>query len=178
VINERQYLKDNLYDWVSAVVQANGRLDEVIWRDDNGPRPVPPFISIEIIGGHRRGTPWKSQVKFDPQNPDDLGKQIIMQPAKKTLTMHGFGEGSFDLLEAIRDSVYLDEYRTMLSRKGLAITKTFDVIGVGFEMDGVREAQPHFDFVVVFNRVITDKPGWIEHVTIETDDLPMKPIKI
>lgn len=178
MINERQYIKDALYDWVDAVVKANGRTDEVIWRDDNGTRPIAPFISIEIIGGSRRGFPWKSLVKFDPENPDDPGGQIIMQPAKKTLTMYGFGEGAFDLLETIRDSMYLDEYRNMLVRKGLAITKSFDVTGVGFEMDGVREAQPHFDFVVVFNRVITDKPGWIEHVTIETDDLPMKPITI
>jgi hypothetical protein len=189
MIDERQYIKDAIYDWVEAVVQAAGRTDEVIWRDDNGPRPVSPFISIEIVGGSRRGRPWKSPVRpatqvppgVDEQGfeypPEDMGVQTIMQPAKKTLTMYGFGEGSFDLLETIRDTVYLDDYRNLLGQKGLAVTHTFDVTGVGFEIAGVREMQPHFDFVVAFNRVITDKPGWIEHVHIEAENLPMKPIE-
>jgi hypothetical protein len=179
VINERRYLKDNLYDWVEAVVRDNGRTDPVIWRDENGIRPKAPFISIEIVGGSRSGHPWHSRIKVDlPEDPADLGRQTIVQPAKKTLTMYGFGEGSFDLLETIRDSVHLDDYSIMLAQRGLVIRETFDVTGPASEMDGVREAQPHFDFVVAFNRVFTDIPGWIEHVKVKTDDLPMKPIEI
>ncbi len=178
MINERQYLKDALYDWVAAVVLANGRSDDVIWRDGNGPRPLPPFISIEIVGGSRPGIPWKGMVSpNDEQDPEDLGVQTIMQPAKKTFTMYGFGERSFDLLETIRDSIHLDRYIEMLGQKGLVIEQATDVTGAPMEIDGMREAQPHFDFVVVFNRVFTDTPGWIDHVNISTDDLPIEPIE-
>jgi hypothetical protein len=178
MIIERQYLKDSLYDWVDAVVKDNGRTDEVTWRYDNGPRPAAPFISIEIVGGSRPGHPWKGKVKpNNPDDPNDLGKQIIMQPGKKTLAMYGFGEGSYDLLETIRDSVALDKYINMLAQKGLVIEQAMDVTGMPAEMDGVMEYQPHFDFVVVFNRVFTDKPGWIEHVVITPDGLPIGPIE-
>jgi hypothetical protein len=177
VINERQYLKDNLYDWVDAVVKAAGRTDPVIWRNDNGARPKPPFISIEITGGSRPGHPWKGLVKIDQDNPDDTGRQVVVQPAKKTITMYGFGKGASDLLETIRDSVYLDAYSTMLAQRNLVIQQTFDVVGIGAEMDGVMETQAHFDFVVAFSRVFTDVPGWIEHVKVTAEDLPMEPIE-
>jgi hypothetical protein len=177
VINERQYIKDTLYDLVEAVVRAAGREDEVIWRNDNGTRPVPPFIAIEIVGGSRRGFPWKSLVKINADNPEDMGEQTIVQPGKKTLTIYGFGEGSFDLLETIRDSVYLEDYKNMLAQKGLVLLNVMDVTGTPAEIDGIRENEPHFDFDVAFNRVFTDRPGWIEHVKIKTDDLPMKPIE-
>lgn len=178
MIDERQYLKDTLYDWVEAIVRDNGRTDEVIWRGDNGVRPRSPFIAVELVGGSRPGRPWRSRIKVNPDNPEDMGEQTLIQPAKKTLTMYGFGEGSFDLLETIRDSIYLDEYSTMLAQRGLVILKALDVTGAGSEIDGVIEAQPRFDFIVVFNRVFTDTPGWIEHVTVKTDDLPMKPVEI
>jgi hypothetical protein len=184
VINERQYLKDSLYDVVDAIVKDNGRTDEVTWRDDNGVRPKAPFLSIEIVGGSRLGRPWRSKIKLHQDNPDDpidpadMGEQTIAQPAKKTLTMYGFGEGSFDLLETVRDAVYMDKYSNMLDQAGLVILRTFDVTGPAAEIDGVREFQPHFDFEVAFSRVFTDIPGWIEHVRVKTDDLPMKPVEI
>jgi hypothetical protein len=177
MINERQYLKEALYDWVEAVVKDNGRTDPVIWRDTGGVRPTPPFVSMEILGGSRPGHPWKSRVKIDPENPEDMGEQTIVQPSKKTVTLYGFGEGAADLLEAIRDSIWMEAYSSMLEQKGLVIQQANDVANIGSEMDGVMENQCHFDFTVAFNRVITDRPGWIEHAKVASDDLPMKPIE-
>jgi hypothetical protein len=177
MIHERQYLKDNLYDWVEAVVRDSGRADPVIWRNENGVRPKPPFIALEIIGGSRLGHPWKSRVKIDPENPGDAGEQTVVQPVRKTLTMYGFGKDSVDLLEMIRDSIWMDAYVTMLARRNLVIEQAFGVTGLGAETDSVMETQAHFDFVVVYNRVFTDKPGWIEHAKAASDDLPMKPIE-
>jgi hypothetical protein len=105
MITKRQYLKNTLYDWIATVVSDNVRTDEVIWDNGRGVRPVPPFIALEFIGGIRPGLPSYGNVKMDGRKD---GEQCIYMPSKKTVTLHGIGEGTFDLLQTICDSVFIN----------------------------------------------------------------------
>jgi hypothetical protein len=167
VFDTRQYIKNNLYDVISAVVSDAGRVDPVIYDNENGPRPVAPFVSIEFTGGGTPGQP--NYRKVDP----DTGEQHIVQFQRKTLTMYGFGEGSFALLEYIRDCFFKNSWIDMLKQRNLVIPQVMDVIESGADMDGVKENQASFDFDITFLRVFNDTPGWIENAIITPEGLPM-----
>ncbi|MDR2952913.1 MAG: hypothetical protein LBU82_06700, partial [Treponema sp.] len=120
MINERKHIQDAIYDWVAAVVEKEGRTDPVIWDHDDGPRPEPPFISLEFVGCSSPGMADYG-VDVDLDNPADDGVQTISRPMRRALTMYGFGEGAMDLLETIKASYEEDEYIMLLAEKGLVI---------------------------------------------------------
>jgi len=171
VIDERRYLQDTLYDWVAAAVAETGRTEQVIWRNGKGPRPVPPFVSIEFVGSETPGLPNYSRVKVNEISDGvyDDGEQIIRQFVRKTLTMYAFGEGCIDLLETIKASIYRDKYINFLRKKGFGIIDTLNVIEGPEARDTEIECSAHFDFVITFIRIITDDPGWIEQVEVSSE---------
>jgi len=167
VIDERQYLKDSLYDWAAAVVAETGRNDPVVWRNENGPRPVPPFISIEFTGSQTPGMPDYGSVETKGQEDD--GVQEIRQFVRKAMTMYGYGEGAIDLLETIKASVYKDKYAAMLYKAGLVIPQVLDVMETPAPKSNEIENSAFFDFVVTFIRVVTDVPGWIGGIRMSSE---------
>jgi hypothetical protein len=176
MIAERKFLKDALYEWIASVVSDNGRTDEVIWDNGKGVRPVPPFIALQFIGGSRPGLPSYGNVKLDGS---ENGEQRIYVPSKKTVTLHGIGEGAFDLLQTICDSIFMNKYISFLKSKNLVINKLSDVTETGNEMDTEMENHAIFDIMVSFMRVVIDRPGWIENVEITSENLPsISPIEI
>jgi len=172
MIEERQFLKDALYDWVAAIVADNGRTDEVIWDEGKGVRPRAPFIELQFGGERRNGFPCFSRV-----NPED-GEQCIYHDAARTVTVHGFGEGSFDLLETIYDSISVSKYILLLKEKHLVVNELTSVTEVGSAVDTEMEKRAKFDITVSYIRVTVDRPGWIEHTEITPEDLPLSPIDI
>jgi len=178
VINERQQIKDAIYDWVAAVVAEEGRTDPVIWDNEDGPRPKPPFISLEFIGTSTPGMPDYSMVEVDPDNPEDQGVQKVSRFVRRALTMYAFGKGALDLLETIKASYEEDKYIEMLAERGLVIPYALEVR----ENPAVRggtdtESSALFEFYVTYIRVKEVSPGWIETVHIKlSDNLPMEEI--
>jgi len=156
MINERQYIKEALYDWVAAVVAETGRTDPVIWDHERGPRPVPPFVSLAFVGGETPGMPNYNRVKN--------GVQYITRYVKRSLTMYAFGEGSFDLLETIKASIERADYMERLGNKQLVIPYALEVKENPVARGTEWEVGAMFDFYVTYNRVIEDTPGWIETV--------------
>jgi hypothetical protein len=177
MIQERQYIKEAVYDWVAAVVAGEGRTDPVVWDHGDGPRPAAPFVALEFTGTSTPGSPNFGMVEVDPDNPDDQGVQEITRPVRRALTMYGFGEGAFDLLETIKESVYKDRYITMMALKGLVIPDALEVR----ENPAVRGVDTEngalFEFYVTYMRVMSDTPGWVETVHIlPPDTIPMDEI--
>lgn len=172
MIAERRYIKDALYLWAAAVVADNGREDPVIWDNGAGVRPKPPFISLRFLGGSRPGLPMYTGVTPDNEG----GSRYIIQPSKKALTMYGFGEGAYDLLQTMYDAIHIEKYRAMLAEKGLVIPYAADVVETGALLDTAIEQQAYFDFHVTFERVIVERLGYIENITINPSGVPMEPI--
>jgi hypothetical protein len=174
VINERQYIKEAIYDWVAAIVTEEGRTDPVVWDNEKGPRPMAPFIALKFVGGSTPGFPNYSRVKTSGH---DNGVQLVRQFVRKALTMYAFGEGAIDLLETVKASIYQEAYIAMLARKGLVIPNALDVTE-GPEVQSTEiENSAFFDFWVTYIRIIEDVPGWIGSVNI-TSDTPMDDITI
>ena len=168
MITERQHIKESLYDWVAAVIAETGRTDPVIWNNGKGPRPVPPFISIEFTGSQTPGSPDYGMVT-GVETDSDNGEQTIRQFVRKAITMYAFGEGGIDLLETVKASVFNEDYINTLYKKGLVIPQVFDVTE-GPEAKGNEiENSAFFEFIVTYTRVITTTPGWIGEVQISSE---------
>jgi len=177
VIDERRQIKDAIYDWVAAVVEEEGRTDQIVWDNEDGPRPRPPFISLEFTGTSTPGMAEHGMVEgVTPEHPD--GIQEIRRPVRRAVTMYAFGEDALDLLETIKASYEKEEYIQMLAEKGLVIPYALEVI----ENPAVRggtdtENSALFEFYVTYIRVIEDSPGYIDSVSITPpENLPMKEI--
>jgi hypothetical protein len=166
MIEERKYLEESIAEWVENIVADNGRKDKVIYTNKNGVRPIPPFIALQFVGGGRKGSP--SRTKVDKET----GVQKLLHHSEKTISVHGIGAGSFDLLQTILDSIYIGKYRAFLRKKNLVVRKLTDVFEVGGEVDTEMESRARFDIRVSFIRVVANKPGWIEKAKIVPDDIP------
>jgi hypothetical protein len=171
LIEERQYIKDALYDWVAAVLKEEGRTDPVIWDNDGGTRPEAPFISLAFTGTSTPGFPNYGMVEVSPEHPDGL--QPISRLVRRSLTMYAFGERAMDLLETIKASLDKVAYTTMLAKKGLVIPYTLEATENPAHYSGFPEEAALFDFLVTYIRTIIDRPEWIETVDIIPKDLPM-----
>jgi len=166
VIEERKYLEETLAEWIEKVVADNGRKDTVIYANKNGVRPPRPFIMLQFIGGKRPGSP--SRTKVNPKT----GEMELYAHSEKTITVHGIGSGSFDLLQTILDSIFIGKYKSFLRKKKLVVRKLTDVNEVGEQGDTEMESRARFDIRVSFIRVVAYKPGWIEHVKVTPKDVP------
>jgi hypothetical protein len=159
VINERQRISDAIYDWVAAVVAEEGRTDPVVWDHGDGPRPKPPFISLEFTGTSTPGTPNYSPV-------DENGERSITRSVRRALTMYAFGEGALDLLETVKESIWKDAYQDMLAKEGLVIPQTLEVRENPTAHGVDTEYSAFFEFYVTYMRVTKESMDWIDTVEI------------
>lgn len=172
MIQERKYLERTLAEWMEMIIADNGRKDTVMYANKNGVRPQPPFIVMQFVGGVRPGSPSRTKVN------KETGEQKLYAHSEKTITLHGIGSGSFDLLQTIHDSIFIGKYVSFLRKRNLVVRKLTDVMEVGESMETEMESRARFDIRVSFIRVITNKPGWIENVRITPKDIPsLSPIE-
>lgn len=159
LIDERRYIKDALYDVIAAIVSDTGRSDPVIYDNEKGVRPKPPFISIAFLGGETPGMPNFTKA-------DANGVQKVIQFVRKTLTMYAFGEGTIDLLETVKGSFYFQRWRDALASAHLVIPQTHNVLEHSGNIDGEWENSASFDFDITYIRVFEDNTGFIEQAEL------------
>ena len=172
MIDERQGIQDAIYDWVAAVVAETGRTGPVIWNHGDGPRPKPPFVSLEFTGCSTLGSPEFGQI-------DDNGVRTISRPVRRSLTMYGFGERALDLLETIKESLHKDVYQEMLAKHGLVVPQAFEVQENPTVRSGITtEFSALFEFYVTYIRTINETVDWFKTVIITPHGLPMEKMVI
>jgi hypothetical protein len=163
IFAQRKYLQNALYDWIAKVLADEGATCEIVWDYTGGPRAKAPFIALQMIGGSRPGFPWKGKVNAE------TGERKLAAPIRVTVSIHGYGESSFDKLDAIFDSIFKAEYISFLKAKKLVVNKITDVHEAINEIANKNENHGLFDIAVTFIRVIIEKSGWIERVDIKSD---------
>ncbi|GHV79127.1 hypothetical protein AGMMS49944_09180 [Spirochaetia bacterium] len=171
MINERQYLKDNLYDVFAAILEEEGCALQIIFEDQNGTRPPAPFLSIKFgptvgQGATMNFTRVKLPVTDGVADTDADGVQTASQPFRRTMTCYGFGEAAQDVLETLRAQLQIDKWVDELKRRHLVIPQVMEAIPTYSEIDVVRETAGGFDFDLTYIRVIETVPGWIEDVEL------------
>jgi len=168
MISERQYIKDNLYDFFEELLLAQGITDKdipIIYSNQNGLRPKAPFLMIDFRSTVMPGTPDFSKVSVG----DEKDVQRITQHVRRNMTMYGFGERAIDTLETIKTMLNVDLWVDKLRERYLTIPQTFETIESPQSMDTVRENGASFDFDLTYIRVIETDPGYIDDVELVPD---------
>jgi len=155
VIEERQYIKDNLYDFFTELLKAQGIEDvPLIYASQNGTRPPAPFLMLMFRSTVTPGTPNFSGV--------NEGVQRVTQHTRRNMTMYGFGERAIDVLETIKSQLNIDEWVDKLRSRNLVIPQTMETIESPQGFDTAQENGASFDFDLTYLRVIETEPGYIE----------------
>jgi hypothetical protein len=166
MIAERQYIKDNLYDFFTELLTAHGITDiPLIYDNENGPRPKTPFLMLEFRSTVSPGMPDYSKVSF----ADGTETQRITQHTRRNMTMYGFGERAIDVLETIKSQLNADIWVDKLRKRELVIPQTMETLESPQAFETSRENGASFDFDLTYLRVIETDPGYIEDVGLNPD---------
>jgi hypothetical protein len=161
MITERQYIKDNLYDVFTALLEAQDIKDiPIIYDNENGPRPKAPFLMIFFRSTVNTGMPDYSRVKLE----DGAEVQHLTQHTRRNMTMYGFGERAIDVLETIKSQLNADIWADRLRKRNLVIPQTMETVESPQVFETSRENGASFDFDLTYLRVIETDPGYIETV--------------
>jgi hypothetical protein len=163
MITERQYIKDNLYDFFIELLTAQGITDiPIIYDNENGPRPKAPFLMLEFRSAVNLGMPDYSKVNL----ADEMESQRITQHTRRNMTMYGFGERAIDVLEIIKGQLNADIWTDKLRKRNLVIPQTMETLESPQVFEISRENGASFDFDLTYIRVIETDPGYIEDVEL------------
>jgi hypothetical protein len=163
MITERQYIKDNLHDFFTELLEAQGVTGmPLIYDNENGPRPKAPFLMLEFRSTVSPGTPDYSKVSIE----DGTETQRITQHTRRNMTMYGFGERAIDVLETIKSQLNADVWVDKLRVRNLVIPQTMETLESPQAFETSRENGASFDFDLTYIRVIETNPGYIEDIGI------------
>jgi hypothetical protein len=163
MITERQYIKDNLYDFFTELLTAQGIAGiPLIYDNENGPRPKAPFLMLEFRSTVSLGMPDYSRVSLAAGTET----QRITQYTRRNMTMYGFGERAIDVLETVKSQLNADIWIDTLRKRNLVIPQTMETIESPQAFETTRENGASFDFDLTYLRVIETDPGYIEDVGI------------
>ena len=166
MIEERLYIKNNLYDVFTAILEAQKIIGvPVVQENSEGPRPKAPFLTIEFRSTVGLGSINFSKVKIEPGND---GIQRMSQPQRRNMTLHGFGERAVDVLETLKTQLAADEWADELYRRHLVIPQVFETLETPHGIETTRENAASFDFDLTYTRVVETTPGYIEHAELNS----------
>jgi hypothetical protein len=164
MITERQYIKDNLYDFFIELLTAQGITGvPLIYDNENGPRPQAPFLMLEFRSTVTPGMPDYSKVSL----ADGTETQRITQHTRRNMTLYGFGERAIDVLETIKGQINTDIWVDKLRKRNLVIPQTMETLESPQAFETTRENGASFDFDLTYLRVIETDPGYIEDAGID-----------
>jgi hypothetical protein len=163
MIAERQYIKDNLYDFFIELLAAQGITDiPLIYDNGNGQRPKTPFLMLEFRSTVSPGMPDYSKVSLE----DGTATQRITQHTRRNMTMYGFGERALDVLETIKSQLNADIWIDKLRKRNLVIPQTMETLESPQSFETSRENGASFDFDLTYIRVIEHEVEFIEQVEL------------
>jgi hypothetical protein len=163
MIEERQYIKDNLYDVFSALLAAQGITGiPLIYDNENGTRPAAPFLMLEFRSTVSPGTPDYSRVKLG----NGTEAQRMTQHTRRNMTMYGFGERAIDVLETIKMQLNADIWVDELRKRKLVIPQVMETLESPQVFEASRENGASFDFDLTYIRVVETDPGYIKEVKL------------
>jgi hypothetical protein len=161
MITERQYIKDNLYDFFTELLEARGIADvPLIYDSENGPRPAAPFLMLMFRSTVTPGMPDYSRVSL----ADGVETQRIHQHTRRNMTMYGFGERAIDVLETVKSQLSADIWVDELRKRNLVIPQVMETIESPQAFETSRENGASFEFDLTYIRVVETDPGYIEDV--------------
>lgn len=163
MITERQYIKDNLYEFFEELLQAQDiTAIPLIYDNEDGTRPKAPFLMLSFRSTVAPGMPDYSKVNPDGENE----VQRMTQHTRRNMTLYGFGEKAIDVLETVKAQLNADIWVDKLRKRNLVIPQTMETLESPQVFETSRENGASFDFDLTYLRVVETSPGYIETVEL------------
>ena len=149
---------DALQAWAKKVSGVT-----TIWFNQRAPRPVPPYVGLNIIAG-------PGKVGDDNLRQDTPGVFYIAGMRYFTLSVNTYGVNANSLAAALNDSLDMPSIQDLLRVSDIAIVDVGDVkiLDQLLETDVEGRAQFDFQFATSINKV-DDGTGYISKVELTNE---------
>jgi hypothetical protein len=161
LVNEREYLKDCLYDIFKEIIGE----PELIFEHENGVRPIPPFFSLDFSNIRLLGT-----TPYSPPSLIEKGDKLVYatrQPVERYIILRGFGYTTEDTINSVHSALNLPSVISKLGRKGLVVSRTENVVESYSNYSEDEEVFFYLGFVLSYERIVSEETTYIESVSIE-----------
>jgi len=174
-------LKSKLYTSFDAITSF-----EIIWANQNSPRPSTNYITLLIgsfirIGRDEIGEP------DDEETPGEIGGATIIKGNREfTLSIQAFGEGSYQELINIQSKLEMPSIRTEFAEgNGVALIRSDNVNDLTGLMEADYEERANLDvicrivspFDTVAEALATEDEGVIEGINLNEEIEDMMNVK-
>lgn len=163
-MSERERVETVLHKFLSTCLSDLGYGEiPLIFENENGVRPKPPFLSIGFGALSALGTiPF-----FEGKNRG--GEESSFQPVERNVTIRGFGKRSEDILTELRELLQFDKYINILRKDKLSLREIDNMTESVNDYSSDYETFFQLDCVLSYTRKTTITNDWIERVEITTD---------
>jgi len=152
-----QTKEDAIYDWAAASLSGT----QIIWDKPNAPRPMLPYVTLNIIGGPinlANKTPYKYK---------ELDTWTYQFKKRITLSVNIFGyENHLNLIESLLDSLELDSKIEILNIAGLACWGYDGPIDLSIKRDTEWEFRSQADVFLSYGKNVDDIPGEVQSIEL------------
>ena len=169
VTTEREIVKKALSDFFKSLMANSGAKNiPLIFENENGVRPVPPFLSIELRDIVRSDTPY---IRTKIETIENKNYEVHFQPIRRDCTLRAFGANSEKIINEIRDLLYFDKFIDELRKKSkMSLNSVGDILESYSEKSNTNEIFFTLDFSINYTIKITLENTYIETVEI-TDEI-------
>lgn len=148
-----------LWTWASAHAGV-----PVIWANQDGPQPTPPYVTLQVIATAREGLPHIG-------DPDATGIAVIHQGQLFSLSVQVYGESVTGTIQALRDSLERITVQRDLRGSGFAYVRVLSEPQDLPELTGTTwQQRANMDVQFRAARDITDEVGLIESAAFTGGD--------
>lgn len=136
--------------------------EELIFADQNSPRPALPYWTMRLSLQRKLGTDERSS------DVTNLGVQTIKGVREATLQLQRYGSDSDLKCADVRDSLSKQTVRDAWAAVKIAAYNVGDVLNVPYKLDNAQlEPRASLDIFIRFGTSLTDDAGVIDTVQTE-----------
>jgi hypothetical protein len=152
--------KDAIFIWIDTILNPEGSTIHIplIWEGENGPRPVYPYLKLNITSDVHLGQPYKSLVNETTECLTIIGQGEI------SLSIQAFYEGADEYLNALKQANELESIEELLESLGIAIRSFGTITAMSEIFQEDAEKRWSMDVTIGYQWSTTDKVGYINDV--------------
>lgn len=150
-------LEDIIYSWISENIEL-----DIIWKNQNGMRPNPPYITLNILSYTKLG-------EKNTLSVDDDGNREVKYDEDISLEIESFGMDSQNELQKIKDSIQNESILSSLADQGIVIRNDFAIKDVSSLLDETIEKRYIYELTLGFVHSIIENVGIIETINFSEE---------
>jgi hypothetical protein len=134
-------VKSAIFSWVSGVLSPGVPAGQVVWLEQNAPRPPRPYVGLKMITGPRVGG-WD-----DINHTTDDSFEIVGQRSL-VVSINIYGATAMDIAATLLNSTQNPQVTDINSNNGIAIRTWTDPQDVSQALETNFEPRVQFDLTV------------------------------